>query len=242
MSQLDTPLVLMGIRYYDPITARFLSRDPMLGINDYAYCWNNPVTYIDPDGMSAFGRAIKWVKNLPTTLVKMATRGYKGPTLQGSLNATAKQYQSAGLSASESAGLPSAYRTSGRDATQFVTDVQNDVGWTVAAGAVGKLGKVARLAGTQSRTGYIVSSARMAPHMTGKLASGKSQFLFRVDAHKAVADAALYADKQNLWVKNTAVVKMSGDIGVVARTGKLTRYMKISRTKKGQIHGWPVDR
>jgi len=46
----NTPLVLMGIRYYDPITARFITRDPMLGINDYAYCGNNPVGRVDPDG------------------------------------------------------------------------------------------------------------------------------------------------------------------------------------------------
>jgi len=45
-----TPLVLMGIRYYDPITARFVTRDPALGINDYAYCGNNPVGRVDPDG------------------------------------------------------------------------------------------------------------------------------------------------------------------------------------------------
>jgi RHS repeat-associated protein len=50
MSQLDTPLVLMGIRYYDPITARFVTRDPALGINDYAYCGNNPVGRVDADG------------------------------------------------------------------------------------------------------------------------------------------------------------------------------------------------
>ena len=50
MSQTDTPLVLTGIRYYDPITARFVTRDPMLGINDYAYCGNNPVGRVDSDG------------------------------------------------------------------------------------------------------------------------------------------------------------------------------------------------
>lgn len=49
-SQTDTPLVLMGIRYYDPITARFVTRDPALGINDYAYCGNNPVGRADADG------------------------------------------------------------------------------------------------------------------------------------------------------------------------------------------------
>ncbi len=49
-SDQNTPLVLMGIRYYDPITARFVTRDPALGINDYAYCGNNPVGRADADG------------------------------------------------------------------------------------------------------------------------------------------------------------------------------------------------
>lgn len=46
----NTPLVLMGIRYYDPVTARFVTRDPALGVNDYAYCGNNPVGRVDADG------------------------------------------------------------------------------------------------------------------------------------------------------------------------------------------------
>lgn len=49
-SDQNTPLVLMGVRYYDPITARFVTRDPALGINDYAYCGNNPVGRADADG------------------------------------------------------------------------------------------------------------------------------------------------------------------------------------------------
>lgn len=48
----ETPLVLMGVRYYDPITGRFISRDPAAdSMNDYAYCANNPVMGFDPSGM-----------------------------------------------------------------------------------------------------------------------------------------------------------------------------------------------
>lgn len=55
-SQTDTPLVLMGVRYYDPIVGRFISRDPIGdGVNDYAYCGNDPVAYADPSGMSYLG-------------------------------------------------------------------------------------------------------------------------------------------------------------------------------------------
>ena len=38
------------------------------------------------------------------------------------------------------------------------------------------------------------------PHLTGSGSSGKSQFLFHVDADKAVLDAAAYANANKLWV------------------------------------------
>jgi hypothetical protein len=40
-------------RYYDPSTGRFLTRDPIKdGRNWYGYCENNPVSYIDPTGLT----------------------------------------------------------------------------------------------------------------------------------------------------------------------------------------------
>jgi len=52
----ETGLVLMTHRYYDPIAARFLTRDPIGyagGINLYAYTGNNPVNRADPGGTQA---------------------------------------------------------------------------------------------------------------------------------------------------------------------------------------------
>lgn len=47
----NSAFLLVGERYYDPTTGRFLSRDPALeGFNWYAYCDNNPASYTDPDG------------------------------------------------------------------------------------------------------------------------------------------------------------------------------------------------
>jgi hypothetical protein len=47
----------MNGRLYDPIIASFLSPDPYVqmpnftqSFNRYAYCWNNPLSYTDPDG------------------------------------------------------------------------------------------------------------------------------------------------------------------------------------------------
>ncbi len=49
---------LNGLRYYDPATGRFLTRDPVGyegGINLYTFCGNNPVNYIDPLGLEETG-------------------------------------------------------------------------------------------------------------------------------------------------------------------------------------------
>ena len=49
----ETGLVLMGHRYYDPGTGRFLTRDPIGyggGMNLYGFADGNPVNESDPDG------------------------------------------------------------------------------------------------------------------------------------------------------------------------------------------------
>ena len=47
----DTGLKLLGHRYYDPSTGRFLTRDPIKdGRNWVAYCGNNPLRSVDPNG------------------------------------------------------------------------------------------------------------------------------------------------------------------------------------------------
>ena len=52
-SDSDTGLMLLGHRYYDPSTGRFLSRDPrQAGYNWYTYCNNDPVNGLDPEGLS----------------------------------------------------------------------------------------------------------------------------------------------------------------------------------------------
>ena len=43
-------LVLMGERWYDPQAGRFISRDPVFSENLYAYCGNDPINSVDPEG------------------------------------------------------------------------------------------------------------------------------------------------------------------------------------------------
>jgi RHS repeat-associated protein len=53
----DTGLVYMGARFYDPVIGRFISKDPVgfeeknvHSFNRYAYANNNPFAYKDPNG------------------------------------------------------------------------------------------------------------------------------------------------------------------------------------------------
>ena len=54
----ENGLYYMRMREYDPIIGRFVSEDliitDLLSINDiyYKYCWNTPIRFIDPDGLS----------------------------------------------------------------------------------------------------------------------------------------------------------------------------------------------
>jgi len=51
----DLTFVHVGHRYYDPSTGRFLQRDPigiLGGLNVYAYTGNNPLSTMDPDGLT----------------------------------------------------------------------------------------------------------------------------------------------------------------------------------------------
>jgi RHS repeat-associated protein len=48
----ETGLRLLGHRYYDPSTGRFLTRDPIKdGRNWYSYCENNPISSADASGL-----------------------------------------------------------------------------------------------------------------------------------------------------------------------------------------------
>ena len=68
-------LVYLRARYYNPVTGRFLSRDPFPAkatdtqtLNRYAYVKNNPTNYVDPSGQSiSFGRdLVNWFSTLAT--------------------------------------------------------------------------------------------------------------------------------------------------------------------------------
>jgi hypothetical protein len=49
----------------------------------------------------------------------------------------------------------------------------------------------------------------MAPHTTGSLAGGKSQFFYHLNEQRLVLDGAAYVDQAGLWaVSETAVLQL----------------------------------
>jgi len=60
-----TGLYYFRERWYDPITGRFLSNDPIGisgGLNQYVFCGNNPVNFVDPFGLCEESSGLNWVQ------------------------------------------------------------------------------------------------------------------------------------------------------------------------------------
>ena len=88
----ETGFYYYGARYYDPVTGRFLTRDPLTGkkespqsLNRYVYCLNNPLTYIDPAGTNSSDprQAVEDIFNTlsnlnPETLIEIQEKVDKG--------------------------------------------------------------------------------------------------------------------------------------------------------------------
>jgi RHS repeat-associated protein len=76
-----TGLVYFGARFYDPEVGRFITVDPGKdGLNWYAYCENNPLRYVDPDGrvlvdlsLESIKATGKWISNNAGALVEIGS-------------------------------------------------------------------------------------------------------------------------------------------------------------------------
>ncbi len=82
-----------------------------------------------------------WLYNLPSRAVGVLTRsksGKTGPTLTGALEATARQWESAGLTEEEMGGVPGAYREGAAAVGAFYIQAINEIGWVVATEGASK--------------------------------------------------------------------------------------------------------
>jgi RHS repeat-associated protein len=83
----ETDLVYYGYRYYSPALGRWLSRDPIEekgGLNLYGFVNNDPVNYVDIDGLKIFDNSkIKYnsQKNnsISYTSIELCTRSIENP-------------------------------------------------------------------------------------------------------------------------------------------------------------------
>jgi RHS repeat-associated protein len=84
----DTGLVRFGFRDYDPDTGRWTAKDPIFftgGDTDlYGYCLNNPINWIDPEGLVNWGKVafgtLSGVKAVFTAGVGIAAIGLTAST------------------------------------------------------------------------------------------------------------------------------------------------------------------
>ena len=247
----ETGLVLMGHRYYDAGTGRFLTRDPKGyggGINLYGFTGNNPVNEMDPDGTQS--------DNSDPTDAAINQLSFRNrfSTFKNSAQFRPGSQQrrdfSQGMSQLPGVGTAMAAHQAitGRDAVagtklngwQRVAAVGASILAMVGIhGAVGE--EVNAEKSVLSNGKYTVSVSAMAKHTSGAaadIAFGKSQFFYRANAEHLVLQAAEYADANNLWVGNKAKVYFSQPIGVLSN-GTPTNYVNVYRKASGFIHGTP---
>ena len=75
----ETGLQLLGHRYYDSSTGRFITRDPIKdGRNWYGYCDNNPVNAIDADGLQKRALTSDEKEEVQRQINQLKWRGEKG--------------------------------------------------------------------------------------------------------------------------------------------------------------------
>ena len=99
-----------GARYYDPSIGRFLSVDPLTekypGWGPYAYVFDNPLKFVDPDGMEgesihedANGNRIVEIKDGDNNVYRHNELGKDGQHIDGMISAVKQKYEEYGTSA-----------------------------------------------------------------------------------------------------------------------------------------------
>jgi RHS repeat-associated protein len=79
----ETGLLLLGHRYYDPGTGKFINRDPIGyqgGANLYAFCGGNPVNEMDPEGTDAV-EALNEIHKNRADIISIAEANHIQPQL-----------------------------------------------------------------------------------------------------------------------------------------------------------------
>lgn len=92
----ESGLVYLGRRYYDPLTGRFLSREPLgdlVSLNPYAYCTNAPTEHVDVYGMRPEGATRLFNPVDPNTEARIGEYGHPEVTVTYSKMGFFKSYR-----------------------------------------------------------------------------------------------------------------------------------------------------
>lgn len=132
-------LIHMGGRVYDPVSARFLSVDPLVqsptnsqSLNRYSYVMNNPLSLTDPSGygwLSKFFKKVKsFVNKFKAPIIAFVAAAYLGPMISGQI------VGAFGLEAGQAAALAVSGATKAVISSAVSTALQGgDVGDVVSA-------------------------------------------------------------------------------------------------------------
>ena len=111
-------LINMNGRLYDPVTSSMLNPDPYVqmpdctqNFNRYAYCMNNPLTYVDPDGNTFIESALIFYVLFCTDLGYELQKDFLPIALHLDLHLSTQQL---GLGIDASVGVPKTYALSVR--------------------------------------------------------------------------------------------------------------------------------
>ncbi len=185
----DSGLMLLGHRYYDSSTGRFLSRDPIGdGSNWYVYCKNNPISFADVDGLDEHCIVTGPIRNLPN-LSKDAKDVFGKSTIPAGKHNYAKPHPNYNKAVKElwdnwiSGKDPS--KLTGKQAQEFVEQILKSKDPRITA----MWTKVAALAGEKS-------SSIVAKKALGKLGVVITVFFFIDDAK---ASGIGHAINELLW-------------------------------------------
>ncbi len=145
----DHGLKLLGHRYYDSSTGRFLSRDSLRdGRNWFTYCGSNPLNRVDADGLQAVDKAgaaallgpeanATWYSRIPSFIRWLARWGCKPIARRtATTGATISVTVNNPMVAPIARRMGEAATTYGTRVHQAFKDIDNNLGW-VANRAIG---------------------------------------------------------------------------------------------------------
>lgn len=205
-----TGLTYMQQRYYDPVTGRFLSVDPVtaydqpiLAFNRYAYAANNPYKFRDPDG-----RFIDTIADVGFIVYS----GYKLATEPSWTNAAALGADVVGAAIPGVTGLGAGFRAAAHGAD--VAKGASNIAENAAKGKAGEAATRANLGdkvageqvtfktsdGTRTRADFVTTDRGVVETKTGgaTLSTGQTKLKADIDAGRQVTPVGRNAEKAGL--------------------------------------------